>query len=169
MPRCSHRRQTLRKQCLASIGWPSRSVHRRTLKGGIHLLRSQAPLRAVSWNWAVECGSGSRERERAARRSSNTKTGHRTPAGLGRPSPEGVVVGEGMMGIGRSGSASRMVGVGLETKKGDCGAPDGDGLQCREGLMPGDGDVLGGATDGEVTVQGAEPSLVPPRPKAGRG
>ena len=45
----------------SSIGWPSRSVRRRTLKGGIHLLRSQAPLRAVSWNWAVECGSGSRE------------------------------------------------------------------------------------------------------------
>ena len=51
----------------SSIGWPSRSVHRRTLKGGIHLLRSQAPLRAGSWNWAVECGSGSRgERESGA-------------------------------------------------------------------------------------------------------
>ena len=32
----------------SSIGWPSRSVRRRTLKGGIHLLRSQAPLRVVS-------------------------------------------------------------------------------------------------------------------------
>ena len=60
------------------------------------------------------------------------------------------------MRIGRSGSASRMVGVGLETKKGDRGAPDGDGLQRREGLMSGDGDVLGGAAGGEVTVQGAE-------------
>ena len=77
----------------SSIGWPSRSVHRHTLKGGIHLLRSQAPLRAVSWNWAVECGSGSRERERAARRSSNMKMGRRKPAGLGRPSPAGVAAG----------------------------------------------------------------------------
>ena len=125
----------------SSIGWPSRSVHRRTLKGGIHLLRSQAPLRAVSWNWAVECGSGSRERERAARRSSNTKMGRRKPVGLGRPSPAGVAVGGGMLRIGRSGSASRMVGVGLETKKGDRGAPNGDGLQRRESLVSGDGNT----------------------------
>ena len=75
----------------------------------------------------------------------------------------------GMVRIGRSGSASRMVGVGLETKKGDCGAPNGDGLQRRESLVSGDGNVLGGATGGDVTVQGAEPSLIPPRPKAGRG
>ena len=73
------------------------------------------------------------------------------------------------MRIGRSGSASRMVGVGLETKKGDCGAPNGDGLQRRESLVSGDRNVLGGATGGDVTVQGAEPSLIPPRPKAGRG
>ena len=62
-----------------------------------------------------------------------------------------------------------MVGVGLETKKGDCGAPNGDGLQRREGLVPGDGNVLRGATGGDVAVQGAEPSLIPPRPKAGSG
>ena len=62
-----------------------------------------------------------------------------------------------MMRIERSGSASRMVGVGLETKKGDCGAPNGDGLQRRESLVSGDGNVLGGATGGDVTVQGAEP------------
>ena len=70
---------------------------------------------------------------------------------------------------GWSGPACRMVGVGLETKKGDRGAPDGDGLQRRESLVSGDGNVLGGATGGDVTVQGAEPSLIPPRPKAGRG
>ena len=73
------------------------------------------------------------------------------------------------MRIGRSGSASRMIGVGLETKKGDCGAPNGDGLQRRESLVSGDGNVLGGTTGGDVTVQGAKPSLIPPRPKAGSG
>ena len=73
------------------------------------------------------------------------------------------------MRVEGSGSASRMVGVGLETKKGDRGAPNGDGLQRRESLVSGDGNVLGGATGGDVTVQGAEPSLIPPCPKAGRG
>ena len=57
----------------------------------------------------------------------------------------------------------------METKEGDSGAPDGDGLQRREGLVSGDGNVLGGATGGEVSVQGAKPCLVPPRPKAGGG
>ena len=70
---------------------------------------------------------------------------------------------------GRSRPARWVVGIGLETKEGDSGAPDGDGLQRREGLVSGDGNVLGGATGGEVSVQGAKPCLVPPRPKAGGG
>ena len=57
----------------------------------------------------------------------------------------------------------------METKEGDSGAPDGDGLQRREGLVSGDGNVLGGAPGGEVPVQGAKPCFVPPHPKAGSG
>ena len=74
------------------------------------------------------------------------------------------------MRIGRSGSASRMVGVSLETKKGDCGAPNGDGLQRRESLVSGDGNVLGGAPGGDVTVQGprrgAKPYPTTPKSRA---
>ena len=108
-------RQTARssEQCLVlPVGLSSRSVHHHTLKGGIHLLRSQAPWRAVSWNWAVECGSGSRGREsrspaigasRALRASRRMGGGGQSPESK---SGSGWGRGRGSSMLGRPGSAS---------------------------------------------------------------
>ena len=48
-------------------------------------------------------------------------------------------------------------------------SPNVDGLQRGEGLMSGDGNVLGGASGGDVPVKGSEPRFVPPCPEAGPG
>ena len=69
------------------------------------------------------------------------------------------------MSESRSRAPRGVIGVGLQPQDGDCGTSDGDGLQGRESLIAGDGDVLGGAAGGKASVGGADPYLVPPCPK----